>query len=82
MSRCPRSPPAQPGTADGDKRRTGAASERRGLSPAVNALRVLGQVLDEIDVLGGGKVVMVTNEPGLADLISSVRERARSERER
>lgn len=48
------------------------AAERRGLTPASNAIKVLGQVLDEVDLLGGGKVVLVTNEPALADLIASV----------
>lgn len=72
MTRCPRSPPAPPGATEADKRRTEAGAERRGLSPASNALRVLGQVLDEVEMLGGGKVAIVTNEPALADLLSSV----------
>lgn len=66
MSRCARPPQVQP---EGDKHRSGAAAERRGLSAASNALRILGQVLDEIDLLGGGKVVVVTNEPAVVDLL-------------
>lgn len=50
----------------------GAVAERRGLSAASNALRILGQVLDEVEMIGGGKVALVTNEPGLADALASV----------
>lgn len=72
MTRCPRSPPAPPGATEADKRRTGVSAERRGLSPASNALRILGQVLDEVEMLGGGKVAIVTNEPAIADLLATV----------
>lgn len=74
MSRCPRSPTSPPGTAEAAKRRTGAGAEKRGLSPASNALLILGQVLDEIETAGGGKVAIVTNEPALAELLSVSRQ--------
>ncbi|CAN0437495.1 unnamed protein product, partial [Ectocarpus fasciculatus] len=74
VTRC--ASPAQPtqappgaAAAEAEKRRV-AADQRRGLSAAGTGLRVLAQVLDEIDQIGGGNVGVVTNEPALVDLLS------------
>lgn len=64
---------APPGAAaaEAEKRRAAAAADqRRGLSAAGTGLRVLAQVLDEIEQIGGGNVAVVTNEPALVDLLA------------
>lgn len=49
--------------------------KRRGgphvLSPpvAIDAVRALGEVLEEVELLGGGNLAAITNEPALATLL-------------
>lgn len=59
-------PPSQAGPEQG-KRRAGTPNRPPPVSSDV--LRALGEVLEEVELLGGGNVAAITNEPALAALL-------------
>lgn len=59
-------PPSQAGAELGKRR---GRAPNRSAPVASDILRALGEVLEEVELLGGGNVAAITNEPALAALL-------------
>lgn len=73
VARCRTQPEMSAQSPEGSSQAGTGRGETAAASPclaASDALRVLGEALEEIEVLGGGTVATVTNEKALEELLA------------